>query len=495
MSAARTAADALLKKLGTPLSSTAPASSPALDELMQRSGAAMLADQLEQARDLIAHAAPELRGEPRAELRLAQISLREGDYAAVERNLSPLLDRLDPSAEAVLRARVMMTLAAAFVRTHQFARALDLYEEAIAAREPAQDHEVLGVAHLGRGGIFAEQGQAETAMAELSRARAELAGIGDSIGVASVDVNVGSLQLLRHRPADALSALKDAVQQFEHLGAREGRAHALTQQAVAEGELLDAPAALATSARAWPAESATNNLRMRWRITLMRAAALAGVGRFDEATVLLDRIERESDPRADESVRALARLQVADMARQRGDGDGVLSRLDAATLASLQTADPIGWTHAQMLRADALRARGEVASASEAITALRDQAGNDPWRTMQADLAEAAQAAADGKMSIALQKFESAMHAADVLNVPDDIVEVGSRYLDALRTAGDWERARLISGRIGPWTERDGRAAAAQARFFRAQNQDDAARRAEEAAHRLAPAPPPLPAK
>jgi hypothetical protein len=87
------------------------------------------------------------------------------------------------------------------------------------------------------------------------------------------------------------------------------------------------------------------------------------------------------------------------------------------------------------------------------------------------------------------------MRTADALNVPDDIVEAGSRYLDALCLAGDWNRARLISGRIGPWTERDGRAASAQARFFRSQNQEDAARRADDARRRLAPAPAALPAK
>jgi DNA-binding winged helix-turn-helix (wHTH) protein/tetratricopeptide (TPR) repeat protein len=496
MSAARMAADALLAKLGSPLLANAPEPpSPALDDLMQRSGAAMLADQLEQARDIVAHASPELRSEPRAQLRLAQIALREGDYDAVERDLGPVLDRLDPSKDAALRARSMMTLAAAFVRRHQFERALDLYEEAIALREPARDHEVLGVAHLGRGGIFADQGKVDAAMSELSRARTELSGIGDNLGVASVDVNVGSLQLVRHRPADALPALKDAVQQFERLGAREGRAHALTQQAVAEGELLDAQAVLATSARAWPADAATNNIRMRWRLTLLRATALAGVTRFDEASVLLDRVERESDPRADAGVRALAHLQAADMARQRGDAAAVLERLDAATLAALDNTDPVGWTQAQILRADALRARNDAKAAGEIVASLRDKADNDTWQVMQADMAEGAQLAGTGKTAEALPKFESAMRAADALNVPDDIVEVGSRYLDALCTAGDWERARLISGRIGPWTERDGRAAAAQVRFFRAQHQEDAARRAEDAARRLAPAPAPLPAK
>ena len=495
MSAARSAADALLVKLGSVVSSTASTSSPALDELMQRSGAAMLADQLEEARNLIARAAPELRSEPRVELRIAQIALREGHYDEVQRRLGPLLDKLDAKSDPSLRARAMMTLAAAFVRTDQFPRALDLYEEAIALREPAQDHEVLGVAHLGRGGIFIEEGKTDDAMTELSRARSELAGIGDNIGVASVDVNLGSLQLTRHKPADALPSLKDAAAQFERIGAREGRAHSLTQQAIAESELLDAQAALATSARGWPAESATSNLRMRWRLTLMRATALAGVGRFDEASVLLDRIERESDPRADETTRALGRLQAADMAHQRGDAAAVLDQLDAATLTSLQSGDPVGWTHAQLIRADAFRARGDNTAAGQVIVALRSNAGDDSWRTMQADLAEASQAVAENRLADAMPKFEAAMRTADALNVPDDIVEAGSRYLQALCLAGDWEHARLVSGRIGPWTERDSRAAAAQARFFRTQNQEDAARRADEAVRRLAPPPSPLPAK
>ncbi|HEY0180068.1 MAG TPA: transcriptional regulator, partial [Dokdonella sp.] len=259
--AARAAADRLLVQLGHARGAAAEELPPRLEALLEQSGAAMLADRLDEARALIVDAPPDLRGDPHLEQRLAQIDLRSGDYAAVETRLHALLDRLGPSRDATLRARAVLTLAAAYVRGDEPDKAADLYEEAIALRTPAADHEVLGIAHLGRSALYARQGRFGDATAEIARARVELETVGDALGVAGVDVNLGEAELMRHRPSDALPILKNAVREFERIGAREGRAYALAQQALAEDELLEVDAALATTERFWPAEQHTSNQR------------------------------------------------------------------------------------------------------------------------------------------------------------------------------------------------------------------------------------------
>jgi len=488
ITAGREAADALLRKLGhTPNVVPSEAGSPEMDELLQRSGAAMLADQLDQARALIAHAPAELQQQPQVEQRMAQIELRSGEYAAVETRLHALLDRLPPSGDTALRARALLTLAAAYVRQHQSERAVDLYAEAIALRQQPADHEVLGVARLGRGAVLALEGHFDQATAELSRARTDLETVGDALGVASVDVNLGDFQLMRHRPGDALAVLANAVRQFERLGAREGRAYALSQQAIAEGELLDVDAALATSLRFWPAEANTNNLRMRWNLVLARAQALVGVGRLDAAQVLIERIRNEADLQKDAVVRAQGELLAAGIASQRSDAKTAATLSAAALIPILREADPIAWTRGLLLRARSLRDSDQVAAAatvSEAQHAWAVGSGDD-WRSLYATLGAAEQAWAERRREPALEQFASAMQSAERLNVPEDLVAVGAPYLAALIEASQLDTARAVSGRIAMWADRDLRAASAQARLYRALGQDDAAQKAEETVARI----------
>ena len=297
IAAAREAADRLLHELGRQPGTAALPSVPGLEHLLQHSGAAMLADQLDEARALIDAAPPALQAEPRVAFRLAQIDLRRGDYPAVEQRLQALLDGLDARRDGALRARVLIALAAALVRQDEHARASELYEEAIALRRDAADHEALGVALLGRGVVLAQARRFDEAIPELSRARIELETVGDSLGVASVDVNLGEFQLMRHRPADALAGLAAAAAAFERLGAREGRAHALQQQVAAQLELLEPAQALATSERFWPPAQHTNNLRMRHALGLARAEALAAAGQARAAFAIVETVRLESDPR------------------------------------------------------------------------------------------------------------------------------------------------------------------------------------------------------
>jgi len=487
IAAARAAADALLRKLGQASAQTQGEAVAGLDELLQRSGAAMLADQLDQARALIVAAPPLLQQQPRVEQRMAQIELRRGEYEAAESRLHALLDSTAVANDDALRARSMMTLAAAWVRTQQGDRALELYDEAIALRERAADHEVLGVARLGRGSILALQERYDDATAELARARIELATVGDSLGVASVDVNLGEFQRMRHRPADALVLLKKAVGEFELLGAREGRAYALAQQATAERELLDGEAALATSTRFWPADAHTSNQRMRWNLTFERAAGLVASGGVAEGERLIERIGAESDPRKDALARAQAALLAATIAERRGDRVRALLDLERALVPILRDGDSIGWTHGLVLKAALERGQQQLADAAATTATLQAwaSASSDEWRGLHAALAAAGQAEVEHRREPALEQYARAMAMAERIGVPEELVEVGAPYLAALVDASQLDTARAVSGRIALWAEHDPRAATAQAHLFRALGQDDAARSAEQQAARL----------
>ena len=487
IAAAREASNRLLGRLGHAPGTSAADASPALEELLQRSGAAMLADQLDAARSLIDGAAAELRNAPPVQQRLAQIELRAGDYAAVERRLLALLDRVPAARDPALRARALITLASSYVRRDEFDKADEAYTEAIALRGGAEDPEALGIAHLGRGIVLAERDAFDEAIAELGRARIELETAGDPLGLAQVDVNLGDFEAMRHRPSDALAMLESAARRFEQLGAREGRLHALIGVAAAERELLDPAAALATTARFWPAETQTSNPRMRWSATLARAEALVASGSLDAASALIDRIRADSDPDRDAAVRAASEAVAASIAMRRGDAAAAARLAETASTPALRDSDKARYARTLLLAAGAWQAAGDSAKGAAAAVRLHDfaAASHDDGVSLAATLADAHRAWADGRRDAAVQAFAAAMHAAERLGVPEDLVAAGAAYADALIGVGHLDEARAIAGRIAPWSERDPRAAWTGVRLFRALGREDAERNARLVAVRL----------
>jgi DNA-binding winged helix-turn-helix (wHTH) protein/tetratricopeptide (TPR) repeat protein len=489
--AARDAADLLLRKLGRTANVVGnDAASPALDELMQRSGAAMLADQLDQARAMILAAPADLQQQPQVEQRMAQIELRTGNYAGTEVRLQALLDRLSPQRDAALRARALLTLATAYVRQNKLDLANDIYAEVIAMRRDQADPEVLGIAYLGRGVVLAQKSRFDEAIGELARARIELETVGDGQGIASVDINLGEFQDMRHHPAEALPQLKAAARAFDRLGSREGLAHALERQAGVEREMLDFTAALATSERFWPPEAHTNNLRLRWTLLCARAEALTGVGRLDDAQALIERIRSDGDAQhADAVVRARANALAANIAWRGGDAASAARDAGSALTDALRDEEPALYTRTAAMRLRALVHDGHADEAAAQLRALQAWTGGDDadgWRGMYLQLGAAEQAWAAGRREPALEQFATALRVAVQFNVPEDLVAVAAPYLDALIQASQLDTARTVAGRIAAWADRDLRVATAQAHLFRALGQEDAAHKAEESAARLA---------
>jgi DNA-binding winged helix-turn-helix (wHTH) protein/tetratricopeptide (TPR) repeat protein len=489
IAAAREASNRLLARLGRASAAVSdPDASPALDELLQHSGAAMLADQLDAARRMIEAAPPVLRDAPRVQQRMAQIELRAGEYDAVEKRLVALIDRLDAKRDAALRARALITLASSYVRRNQFEKADEAYSEALALRADAKDPEALGIAYLGHGVVLAERGRFDEASTELGRARIELESAGDPLGVAQVDVNLGDFQIMQHRPADALPILRNAADRFEKLGAREGRVYSLVQVAAVERELLDPAASLATTDRFWPPEANTSNPRMQWNAVRARIEALAANGRLRDAETLAARVRAEADPKRDAALRIQIDAIAARIAAARGDSAQAAQLAQASATAQLLDSDKALYAKTLLLGARAARTSGYAAAAAAMSDRLRELAktANDDEIALDAALADAAEAASAERRDAALQGYAAAFERAGKLNVPEAVVASGAPYVEALIDASHLDDARAVAGRLAPWTDRDLRAAWAQVRLYRALDRPDAERTALAAATRLA---------
>lgn len=488
--AARLAADQLLIRLGyePPPSRDGP-STLAMQELLQRTKAAILADQFDLARSLIDRAAPALRQSPEITLRLAQIEMGEGNYESAKQQATVLLDGLPAGADAPLRGRVLNLLGGAEVRLHQYAEAEASYDEALRALRAVDDPIGLATAHSGLAAVTSQNEDLERTTAELGRARVEFAAAGDAFGVAHTDMNLAMVAGQRYRVAQALPMLREAEARLREMGAREESVYARFAMIGLQLQLLDYAGARALSDENWPPEAHTGNERLRWQLVLARADVMIAEGRLSEASGLLERIEREASPQQDADTRMLAHMLGTRVALLRGN-DAQAAEMAQALMAKppLRINEPDTYLLTWRLLARALRGSGRLDEAGKQTAELRAWVDARPteWRQLHADLAEAEQAWAEGHRDAALARFAEANQRADRLGVPEDRVEVAASAVPALIAANQLDRASAVVGTIASWAPGEFRAAWAEAELLQALGRTDDWQRASERASALA---------
>jgi DNA-binding winged helix-turn-helix (wHTH) protein/tetratricopeptide (TPR) repeat protein len=484
--AARRAADLLLVRLGrTP----PPVDSNELDELLHRSRAAMLSDQPELAQRLLDESSPAVRARPEVLHRRAQIALRQGDYSRVEALIEPALPALEANSRHGVRARLLVTLAAAQLRQRQIEDAKKNYGAAADLLADGSDPSTRGTALLGRGAAFAVDDRLDAAIVDLGRARSELQSANDALGLAQVDLNLAQIARMRHRPADALPMLEDARARFQALGSREEAAFATVSLAEVHSDLLDHRAALAMTDTLWPPEREVGNARMRLTLTVTRARALANQGRQLEAEHLIDVVRRDADEKLDRSARAKAEMLALRLAAERGDLAATEAQAARIAETDLAGVDACGFAHAQSLRIGLLQRSGGDAAliAAQAGEQLRRWASD--WQgqacvELPLRLAEANLAAVGWPETREI--YAEALRESERYGIPDLMVDVAFHYVQQLVQHGDLETAEAVSGRISPWTELDFRAAFTQALVYEARGRDAAWRQARATTQRLA---------
>lgn len=488
MSAAREAADTLLLRLGHLPPDRRDDAPQDLAELLARTRAAMLADQLDLAGELIRRAAPELRERPEIALREAQIELRAGDYLAVEQRLMRLLDGLSAERDRELRGRALVTLAASYIRRERPLDAARHYEEAIALLRGQKAPDALGLALLGRGLVATLRGDYAAALADLGLARSETEAAGNALGTTQIDLNLALIEVRRLRPAAALPMLQAAAARFERLGAQEEYVFTIASIAEVEQLLLDHAGALATTERYWPPQTHSRNARLRHKLGQVRAEALLEVGRLREAGSVVDAVLAEADAELDAVVVARSRTIKARLAAAQGDAAGAVREARLALSPALEGYDAPRYVQAWLIELRSLRAAGDPAAAARRRELDAWVAAHpDPWRLAYAALAEAEERAAGAEPEAALPIFDRALQQIDAAGaVPDDVVEIIAPYAALLVRSGRLDDARALSARIAPWADRDLRAAGVFVRINQTPGRNEALDAAQRRARELA---------
>jgi DNA-binding winged helix-turn-helix (wHTH) protein/tetratricopeptide (TPR) repeat protein len=464
---ARGASDLLLAALGHTLPPNAERET-AFDETLQRARAAMLANELDTARAILA-ASPELGKNP-AELdyRLAQVDFRAGELDRADSALTRVLASPAAANDARFRAEVLTARGATRMRRGEFGAGGADFEAAIAllsSGAPLQR----GTALVGRGNARVAEHRYDEALADFGVARVALESAGDSLGVARVDANLGMLELYRGRPAEASTYLGGAADRFQSFGALREFLLTLTGMVDAELSMLHRDEAWKTVERGWALRERVTDPDQRVDLMLNRAQVLLGFGRYHEADVLLAQASR-SLPSQNGVLTARARSLMAELALRREDWR------EAADIAAIALADwPKAGADADratvvLIRQRALLALGETSVAASLLDRTRDvpaAASDEPGSVADA-LAQAEWARTMRDTARADAWFHHAMASADRRGVPAEIVAVVQSLAPALLVAGENEKAATLIGRVASWGERDFDCALLELRLFHA---------------------------
>ncbi|MCR6702368.1 MAG: hypothetical protein NVV68_15005 [Dokdonella sp.] len=473
--AGREAADRLLGRLGR-TAAGGPAELSA-SEILQRAEAALLTDDLDQARRLLESAPPELRDAPVLRLRLAQIDFRAGRLVEATQRLLPLLAQTPAEVDPVLRARILNAIGAVAVRQDEPGRALAAYDEAVRLLEIRREPAALGQAYTGRAAALAESRRLDEASADFSRARIALELAGDSLALARVEANEGVLDNLRNRHAEALPILERSAQRFERFGALNELSAVLSNQIDALLALLRPTEALAISDRSWSLLGRLENPLARRSMRLQRARTLTAIGRLTEARALLEGILRDPDLHQEASMpgRALLAAAVLDAAEDKLADAGATAQRAASDEA------PITYdrerAQAWLIWTRALRAEKHAAGAAAQVDAFGAWAArsDNPAVRVLAQLAQAEQAAEQaGDEARTRAIYDQVLIDADRLGVPMLVAEAVTAYGDYLIGRHDLERASAVVGQIARWADSDYGCAVLLARLYRALGQHDA---------------------
>lgn len=460
-----------------------PPSSPT--EYLRRIDAALLAGDLPQARTLADAAPTDSKADPAFAIRASRIAFRSGEIDKAEQLLRPL-DRDAAGVPAEIRARAALGLGAVAVYRQDFAAAERYYTETIAVAGERGDPAVLGKAHMERGVMRGVSKRFDEAMGDFGRARAELEQAGDRLGIASLDTNLGLVEVFRGRHGEALAAYDRAIAAFARFGVNDNLAIALEGKIYVQRMLLDLDGALASSERENALTGHLQNPLLLRRLSLSRVQVLLDVGRLREASSLIDRYlpdpRRPAEDAAYAVLRAQALLEQGHPAQALEGADAVLDAIEGQPNPGTEVyfSDAIDTYICAAVRS------GRVDQAERLLQRLRASKpfAQDTDRDRVLELGAARVGAARGTADAAAH-FAKALSIADGA-APRDMVNAASAYADYLlvqKTAGD---ATAVLGRLVPYADRSYDAARAVARLAAMLGNRELAERADADARRLA---------
>ncbi|MBO9663303.1 winged helix-turn-helix domain-containing protein [Dokdonella sp.] len=488
MVAARIAAERLLGTFGQAAEALGETPAGPAEALLSRVDAALLVDDVDGARRLLAGTSDAMRATPEVRLRQASIDFTVGRNDAAAQALEALLPDVPAETDPLLRARIVSQLGAAHIRMGRAAEAEEETGAALALLKNLDAPALLGKAYMRRGVARSLLGRNDDALADFAQARIAMQLAGDTLGIALVELNEGALNGLRSHPADALASFVLAEKHFERLGVQGELANAVTNQVLAHRLLLEPDEGLAASERSLSLLGHLASIEATHLVQIRRAQALVDVGRWSEAGTQLDELSRAVDRTREAEIWAMSDTERARIELERGRPQAALDLAEPVVETLLAPDFAATRQEAWSIAIRALLLLDRERDAAEAVAtfaAWADDSGN-PRFVVHARLAQAELAQSAHRVEDAEKLYADALALANRNNVPVDTADVAIAYGEALIARGELERAVPVVGLLDRYATRSYPAAVLQARLYRALGHTEAWRSALAHARALA---------
>lgn len=463
--AAAQAADFLLASLGH-----VPAPSgekPAgLQELLQRAEAALLANQLDTARRILAEAPDALRGDAQIRIKLAQVEQRAGRQAEARDALETLLADRAVSLTPEVRARALTALGFIALNRNDCEAAEQRFDAAVSAFDGTLAGLDAGAALSARGAARGCTGRSEDALRDLGAAGPILEAAGNRLGMAALDNHFGALEHYRRRPAEAVPYLQAAAQAHAAFGAVEGLRTDLGLLVIEQSQLLRWPDALASSEQLWSLRERIDDRLMQSSLAGLRARVLIRSGRLADADALLRSVEATAADSLDPVAITFHQAR-AELAWTRGEAQ----QAQAEAARVMRILPPAQMKDDEDLYTVLLYRRASLAlgrpAEADAVATVGPAQAHSP--IVLVGLAESAAQA--GRAAEAQRLLDEAATRAQQQSVPDTTLRVTQAQVRWLLQQGRRDEALAAAGLLLPWAERDFDCALVQVEAFHAAGQ------------------------
>ncbi|MBO9661998.1 winged helix-turn-helix domain-containing protein [Dokdonella sp.] len=464
--AARDAADLLLVTLGMEPPPREENSRDDLDWLLQRARAALLVNQLDAARSILAGAPESLSHDPRVRFAAARIEQRAGKLDVAESALRALLGDPALAADADTRVDVLMALGDVEMSRVDCAAGERFFDRALNGpqdRSTARHGKALSTRATARACLS----RFDDAIKDLSAAGPLLDAAGDRLGRANLNNHFGLLELYRGRPAQAVGYLESARAIHQSFASVYNVRGDLALLCSAFSQLLRWPQALDASAALWAMHGQVDDASTLYLMAGVRARVLVATGQYREAESLLRGVEAAHPEGGDKPLALTFHEAKADLFWARGDATRTIAAIDAAwNLIPPSKMRDDEDLYTVLLRQRAAFSLGQAASDDSRLGVPgieSNAAAVVPLLVAQAERDDRA-----GRFDEAEAGFRKAVASAEARDVPASLVLAVDAYARWLLARGRLDEARETAGRISAWADRDFDSALLQAIVFRA---------------------------
>jgi DNA-binding winged helix-turn-helix (wHTH) protein/tetratricopeptide (TPR) repeat protein len=470
--ASRQATDLLLASLGrTP--PDAGEKSP-IQERAQQIDAALLANELDTARSILAAIPKPERDEVQFQYLGAQIDIRAGQFASAQASLTSLLDDPRVLADPTMNARVFSSRGTVHGRRAECAEAERDFDAAVQRLKSAQSPSDLGRALNGRGTSRIGLRKFDDAVLDFGQAHIEYAKAGDRLGIAQTDTNLGLLEAERGRLEQALPYLTGAVERFEALGAVERELSVMIPLFDTQTLLLRWEDALRTSDRQFGLRDRASDPGLGVQIALNRCIALLGMGREREAEALFTETNQHFTSNRPDTIRYLRSFE-ATLAARQGRNEQAATAAAAALKEWPKDLDSIQRGVIELIRQRALIATGKATDESIGPPPPTSGADADSDDIAPALFVAAAEWSAYRKHNDDAEEwFRRGRLSTEKTGVPAQMALMATAYTKWLLDHHRENEASAIAGRVAPWAEHDFDCALLQVEVLHARGQRDA---------------------